>query len=375
MLSSLINGVAQGFVRKAHDKQRSKNNPYDPVVKKPALAVAFVGVLLLLISVLVVMGAWQDRQHGGVAMALAIGVPLVGVCVALILIGTSLHSGVDDARIWLFLGRIWRREVYFEQVDAIKYVGQTGWVRVSANGISQTVTSQSEGAALVYIRILEELQYRRIVINGISVRDVRWEDEAHMLRKYLLTYVFIAHRVYLESHPQTRLALANLLRTPVEYSRREFLENYSRPTESANSVVADTGNIVQHDPAYGVGISEGSIPIRHSFNAETPFMPTNKTRWRPEGDSGGWGGRVRHPGRDAKPRRGLKLFFLGLFFPAAAFLVDVALVGIFENAEYSTYHTVETVAAVVFVASLLVCLCCWVAAIVSAVRRKEPPTL
>ena len=68
--------------------------------------------------------------------------------------------------------------------------------------------------SLVYIRLLEELQYRRFKLQSIDVDDPQWEDTAQIHRNMFASDVYENHRGFYDAHPDELARLNGLVQAP-----------------------------------------------------------------------------------------------------------------------------------------------------------------
>ncbi|HEY4576941.1 MAG TPA: hypothetical protein VIG67_03715 [Yaniella sp.] len=71
--------------------------------------------------------------------------------------------------------------------------------------------------SLAYIRLLEELQYRRFQLRNIDIDDPAWEDEAQGFRNALSTRLYRNHRAFYDANPAELDRLITLAQPPKSY--------------------------------------------------------------------------------------------------------------------------------------------------------------
>ncbi len=71
--------------------------------------------------------------------------------------------------------------------------------------------------SLAYIRLLEELQYRRFELQGVSIDDPDWDETAQGFRNTFAAKVHRSHRAFYDDHPEELERLNALVQPPMSY--------------------------------------------------------------------------------------------------------------------------------------------------------------
>ncbi len=71
--------------------------------------------------------------------------------------------------------------------------------------------------ALVYLRLLEELQHRRFTLDRTEPTDPNWEAQAQAWRTNLSGEIYMDHVRFYDSHPKALAYLRSLRETPTHY--------------------------------------------------------------------------------------------------------------------------------------------------------------
>lgn len=129
--------------------------------------------------------------------------------------GLSRRFGVDRDKIWTRFGKLFYREVRFDQLDRLS-VGVHRY-KLYAGGTLVNLDYNRFDYSLAYIRLLEELQYRRFQLRNIDIDDPAWEDEAQGFRKALATQTYRNHRAFYDAHLEELDRLNALTRPPASY--------------------------------------------------------------------------------------------------------------------------------------------------------------
>lgn len=105
-----------------------------------------------------------------------------------------------------------QRELHNPRCNAassITTAGNDGW-KVYGNGTHLTLSKDVFDYTLAYLRILEELKYRRFTANNVEPHDPRWPEAAQNLRYELAAETYRNHQRYDHSHPTELQALIEL---------------------------------------------------------------------------------------------------------------------------------------------------------------------
>ncbi|MDN5913308.1 MAG: hypothetical protein L0H71_11675, partial [Yaniella sp.] len=130
----------------------------------------------------------------------------------LLLHGLFRRFGVDRDKVWTRFGKVFYRQVRFEEIDRFD-VGVQRY-KLYAGKTKVNIDYNRFDYSLVYIRLLEELQYRRFKLQNIDVDDPQWEDTAQIHRNMFASDVYENHRGFYDAHPDELARLNGLVQAP-----------------------------------------------------------------------------------------------------------------------------------------------------------------
>ena len=130
--------------------------------------------------------------------------------------GLFRRWGVDQEKVWTKFWPFFYREVRFDQITRFNigvyryklYVGRK-LVNIDYNRFDY---------ALVYIRLLEELQYRKFQLEKVMPNDPTWENEAQAWRNVLGADLYNDHQAFYDSHPDALASLNYLVQPPTHHN-------------------------------------------------------------------------------------------------------------------------------------------------------------
>lgn len=128
--------------------------------------------------------------------------------------GFFVVAGLTEIGFGAGLGRFYR-EVRFDEMDEIRY--ETTVIRCYAGKRKINLECNRYDYTFAYIRILEELQHRRIAVHGIGLNDPRWKETVQVYRQALGEIVYATYRDYYEANLAEFARLDALTRPPVSY--------------------------------------------------------------------------------------------------------------------------------------------------------------
>lgn len=114
--------------------------------------------------------------------------------------GLARRFGVDNEKLWSRFAPVFYREIYFSNITRITfdnlgfrlYNRQNKFLGIAINRFDYT---------LAYLRILEELKYRRFTVGDVAPHDPRWPEAAQELRNALAAEAYRNHQNYYDNHP------------------------------------------------------------------------------------------------------------------------------------------------------------------------------
>ncbi|MDU0967950.1 MAG: hypothetical protein E7A62_02495 [Actinomycetaceae bacterium] len=123
--------------------------------------------------------------------------------------------GVDPGRVWTRFGRVFYREARFDEVTRVK-TRMLGLKVYSPSG-NLNIDSNRFDYALVYLRLLEELQHRRFTLDRTEPTDPNWGANAQAWRMNLSGEIYMDHAGFYDSHPAALAYLLSLTEAPTHY--------------------------------------------------------------------------------------------------------------------------------------------------------------
>ncbi|MFG6285879.1 hypothetical protein ACGUFB_05175 [Actinotignum schaalii] len=132
------------------------------------LAIGFLGFLgTLIVSAGSDLGDFIPELMGFSA-SLILGLLLIWV-------GLARRYGVNQVSVWSHLTPFFHHNIPYSQITSITTAGNDGW-KVYGNGTHLTLSKDVFDYTLAYLRILEELKYRRFTANNVEPHDPRWPE-------------------------------------------------------------------------------------------------------------------------------------------------------------------------------------------------------
>ncbi len=209
-------GAASGSLQRRLRKM--SKHPEDPRTFSQAKILVSLGLPLSLVMTLVMYYPIRDYVGGREDDIYSVIVPGLATltCYTLLLHGLFRRFGVDDDKVWTRFGRLFYREVRFDQIDRFDigidryklYAGRTK-VNVDYNRFDYS---------LVFLRLAEQLQYRRFRLKDVDIDDPGWEDQAEIWRRIWVGGVYENHKAFYDSHAEERERLEALLQEPASYA-------------------------------------------------------------------------------------------------------------------------------------------------------------
>ena len=213
--AGLAAGAASGPVQRRLRKMSA--HPEDPRVLSQAKILISTGLPLSLIAT-VLMPTFVYDYVTGVSddvFSIIISGFITAMSYLLLLHGLFRRFGVDRHKVWTRFGRLFYRQVLFDEIDRFD-VGLQRY-KLYAGKTKVNIDYNRFDYSLVYIRLLEELQYRRFKLQNIDVNDPQWEDTAQIHRNMLASDVYDNHRNFYDTHPDELARLNALVQAPSSY--------------------------------------------------------------------------------------------------------------------------------------------------------------
>ena len=140
-----------------------------------------------------------------------------GVCDGLFFLSQAWwrRFGVDPGRVWSRYGPVYYREAKFSEVTRVRR--RTLGLKVYSPSGNLNIDSNRFDYALVYLRLLEELQHRRFTLDRTEPTDPNWEAQAQAWRTNLSGEIYMDHVRFYDSHPKALAYLRSLRETPTHY--------------------------------------------------------------------------------------------------------------------------------------------------------------
>ena len=210
--AGLAAGAASGPVQRRLRKMSA--HPEDPRVFSQANILISTGLPLSVIATVIMPTFIYDYVTGVSDDIFSIIVPgfITAMSYLLLLHGLFRRFGVDRDKVWTRFGKVFYRQVRFEEIDRFD-VGVQRY-KLYAGKTKVNIDYNRFDYSLVYIRLLEELQYRRFKLQSIDVDDPQWEDTAQIHRNMFASDVYENHRGFYDAHPDELARLNGLVQAP-----------------------------------------------------------------------------------------------------------------------------------------------------------------
>lgn len=208
-------GAASGAVQRRLRKMST--HPEDPRVFSQAKILLMLGLPLSVLATLMMPMFISDYLASSSRDLFALFLPglFVGVSYMFVLHGLFRRFGVDRDKVWTRFGKVFYRQVRFVEIDRFD-VGVQRY-KLYAGGTKVNIDYNRFDYSLVYIRLLEELQYRRFKLQKVEVNDPDWEATAQAHRNLFATKVYQAHQAFYDANPAEYARLESLMQPPKTY--------------------------------------------------------------------------------------------------------------------------------------------------------------
>lgn len=214
--AGLAAGAASGPVQRRLRKMSA--HPEDPRVFSQAKILIFTGLPLSLITTVITSTFIYDYVTGVSDDIFSILVPgfITAMSYMLLLHGLFRRFGVDHDKVWTRFGKLFYRQVLFDEIDRFD-VGVQRY-KLYAGKTKVNIDYNRFDYSLVYIRLLEELQYRRFKLQNVDVDDPKWEETAQNHRNMFASDLYENHRNFYDPHPDELARLNSLVQAPRSYT-------------------------------------------------------------------------------------------------------------------------------------------------------------
>ena len=211
----LTAGTASRVVQRRLRKMSA--HPEDPRVFSQAKILISVGLPLSVMMTLITPIPVSDYLAGRSDDIFSIIVPglFTLVCYMLLLHGLFRRFGVDRDKVWTRFGKVFYREIRFQEIDRFD-VGVQRY-KLYAGNTKVNIDYNRFDYSLVYIRLLEELQYRRFRLQNVGIHEPHWEDTAQIHRNMFAAKVYSDHQDFYDSRPNELQRLHTLVQPPRSY--------------------------------------------------------------------------------------------------------------------------------------------------------------
>jgi hypothetical protein len=213
--AAFATGTVGGSVQRRLRKMST--HPEDPRVFSQAKIWVPLGSILSLLMTLLVpifVGEYLDGTSDDIFSIILPGLFTL-FCYLLLLMGLFRRFGVDRDKVWTRFGKLFNRQIRFENVDRVDM--GVGRFKVYAGGTKINIDYNRFDYSLVYIRLLEELQYRHIKVKNIEVDNPEWEATAQAFRNVFATHAYQNHQAFYDAHPEELDRLQALVQSPKSY--------------------------------------------------------------------------------------------------------------------------------------------------------------
>src|SRR5699024_12585259 len=115
------------------------------------------------------------------------------------------------------LTTLFPRHDLIDEIDRFDYSVQQ--YKLNARKTKVNIDYIRSDYSLVYIRLPEELQYRRFKLQKIDVNDPQWEEAAQNHRNMFASDLYENHRRFYDAHPAEVARLNSLVQAPSSYTK------------------------------------------------------------------------------------------------------------------------------------------------------------
>ena len=208
-------GAASGAMQRR--LRTMSTHPEEPRVFSQSKILLMFGLPLSVIATLIMPMFISDYLASAERDLFAFFLPVLMLVVSytFVLHGLFRRFGVDRDKVWTRFGKVFYRQVRFVEIDRFD-VGIQRY-KLYANGTKVNIDYNRFDYSLVYIRLLEELQYRRFKLQKVEINDPDWEVAAQIHRQMLATKVYESHQAFYDANPAEFARLESLMQPPKTY--------------------------------------------------------------------------------------------------------------------------------------------------------------
>lgn len=131
---------------------------------------------------------------------------------SILAIGLFRRYGVDEEKMWSSFGKIYYKEVRFEDIERwkpgaerYKFYTAKNMINIDYNRFDYTLAS---------LQMLRVLKNRRIALDKVDVDDPNWEEKAQIIRNMFARDAYDNHTEYYNTHPEELAELNYLVQPP-----------------------------------------------------------------------------------------------------------------------------------------------------------------
>ncbi|MGJ9493712.1 hypothetical protein ACRQEF_00705 [Actinotignum sp. GS-2025a] len=123
---------------------------------------------------------------------------MLPISLLIVWMGFARRFGVDNHKLWSRFTPVFYREISFTQITRVT-MNAAGF-RLYGSHKPLGVAINRFDYTLAYLRILEELKYRRFTVGDVAPHDPRWPQAAQELRNALAAEAYRNHQNYYDTH-------------------------------------------------------------------------------------------------------------------------------------------------------------------------------
>lgn len=173
----------------------SGSNPLKSKVFSYWRQVLLSGILGLLGLGFVSVGISSFSSTVNIQRLYAVVFLITAVCFGGLVIWSLLYRvGVDEDKIWVRFGKLYYREVWFNEVSEVRL--DKNILQFIADDVQIRVNIDRFDYSLAYYGLLRELAKRRFRVDGVNPEDVCWGNKSQIWRNALGERIFVYHQQF-----------------------------------------------------------------------------------------------------------------------------------------------------------------------------------